>query len=108
MFKYKIEEIPISQIKSTQKINVYKKNEIKKSIHLDGYSEDILILVSKDNEVIDGNHRFVALSEINKELRNRYNTIRVRKSKFSKEFHVSTARLILFILLIFILDIIFK
>jgi hypothetical protein len=60
-----VEKLQLKNIIRKQKINERKKNALRKRIVENGYDYSRgLIIVSKDNKIIDGNHRYQACLEI--------------------------------------------
>jgi hypothetical protein len=60
-----VEKIKLKEIKKVQRINERKKNAFRKLISENGYNYGRgYVVISKDNKIIDGNHRYQACLEI--------------------------------------------
>jgi hypothetical protein len=60
-----IEKLKLKDIKRVKKIDTYKKNKLREIIRTRGYDYGRgLVVVSKDNKIIDGNHRYQACLEL--------------------------------------------
>jgi hypothetical protein len=108
MFKKVIEEVELGKLCCTQYINQKRKNNIKWSIKNFGYEpeEDDLILVSKDYEIIDGNHRYCALLSTKSVI----DKVKVHKINYSKNTYysvMSALNVFLFILIVTFIYLIF-
>lgn len=81
------EEIELGQLCCTQYIRKKRKNRLRWSIKKFGYNptDDDLIIVSKDYEIIDGNHRYCALLE----LKGVFHKVKVHKLRISKNMYYS-------------------
>jgi hypothetical protein len=108
MFKKVIEEVDLGKLCCTQYINQKRRNRITWSIKNFGYKpeENDLILVSKDYEIIDGNHRYCALLST----KSLVSKVKVHKINYSKNFYysiLSVLNVLLFILIVTIIFLIF-
>jgi len=85
MLKKEIVELRIWDLKSTQYINETKKNKLKNKIKEEGFDYDKgYIFVSKNNVIIDGNHRYHAL----RELKGVTFKIKVKKTVLTKRVYI--------------------
>ena len=109
MFKKVKEEVDLGKLCCTQYINQKRRNRILWSIKNFGYvpqNDDDLILVSKDYEIIDGNHRYCALLKTKSVV----SKIEVIKIKYSKNMYysiMSVYYVFLFLIMIFFIFLIF-
>lgn len=79
-----VEKIKLKEIKRVQRINERKKNAFRKLISEKGYNYGRgYIVISKDNKIIDGNHRYQACLELYG--KNAY--MKVRKRNISYFMH---------------------
>jgi hypothetical protein len=60
-----VEKIKLKEIKRVQRVSEKKKNALRTLISKKGYDYGRgLIIISKDNKIIDGNHRYQACLEL--------------------------------------------
>lgn len=105
MFKKTKVEISLGELCCTQYINQKRRNRMKWSIKNFGYVPEgnDLILISKDNEIIDGNHRYCALLST----MGGYSKIEVNKINYSKNTYYSVVSAFCVFLVFLIVGILF-
>jgi len=97
MFKKSIEELHVGDLCCTQFITPKRKNIMTNIILREGFDYNIsYILVSKDNEIIDGNHRYCALLRI----KGPGHMIKVKKVNVSKNFYIAFFLVIIYVSII--------
>jgi hypothetical protein len=104
MFKKTIDEVNVGDLCCTQYIYPKRKNVMTNVILREGFKYDgDYIFVSKDNEIIDGNHRYCALMK----LKGPNYRIKVKRVNTGKKLYIFTFLVGIYCSIIFIIFLFF-